>query len=131
MKLGRRKHLKKISWIAAIFLILVIPSLLAILLRPNRSEAAWFNDSWAYRKSLAITHNASVTNTVVKFDIATDTFVTNGQIQSDCGDSRFTDANGNLLPYFIDTAGGACNTNSTDYYVFIPQLINGTVYIYH
>jgi len=93
------------------------------------AEAAWFNDNWGYRKSLTFTHNATVsTPSKVKFDI--DTTAAPTDFQADCGDVRFTSPNGDILPYYYDSAGGACDTNSTDFYVLIPSIINGSNYIY-
>ncbi len=126
-----RKILRVVPYVSVFVLILLGPALVALYMTPSSSFAAWFNEAWAYRKSLTITHNAALTNQKIKFDIDTQTLITNGQMQSDCGDSRFTDGNGNLLPYFIDTTGGACNTSSTDYYVYFPIVNNGTTIIYH
>jgi len=93
------------------------------------AEAAWFNDNWGYRKSLTFTHNATVsTPSKVKFDV--DTTAAPTDFQADCGDVRFTSPNGDILPYYYDSAGGACDTNSTDFYVLIPSIINGSNYIY-
>ncbi len=97
----------------------------------SKEAAAWFNESWLYRTHLTITHNAAVSNNKVKFDIDTATLISIGKMQSDCGDSRFTDINGKLLKYYLDSSGGACNTNSTDYYILIPTINNGTTVIYH
>jgi hypothetical protein len=112
-------------------LFILLPLVLLSLYKTSNTEAAWMNDSWKFRAPITFTHNAVVTNTKVKFDIATDTLITDGKIQSDCGDSRFTDANGQVLEYYIDTAVGACNTSSTDYYVLIPTIANGSNVIYH
>jgi len=96
----------------------------------KEAKAAWFNDNWAYRTPLNFTHNADVSDTKVKFDIDTASLTTD-KLQADCGDSRFTDINGNLLRYFIDEAGGACDGVSTDYYVLIPTIVNGSNTIFH
>ena len=125
------KVLRVVPYISLLLLTIIGPALFVLLMTPRQSIAAWFDDAWGYRKSLTITHNAALTNQKVKFDIDTQTLITNGQLQSDCGDSRFTDNNGNLLPYYLDSTGGACNTNSTDYYVLIPVVNNGTTVIYH
>jgi hypothetical protein len=95
----------------------------------KEAEAAWFNDNWAFRKTLTFTHNATVSSpTKVKFDI--DTTAAPTDFQADCGDVRFTSPNGDILPYYYDAAGGACDTSSTDFYVLIPSIINGSNYIY-
>ncbi len=95
-------------------------------------SAAWYDDSWQYRTKIVITNTGSaVTNQKVKFDIATDSLITAGKIQSDCGDSRFVSSTGEILRYYLDAAGGACNTASTDYYVLIPSINVGSVVLYH
>ncbi len=95
----------------------------------KQADAAWFNDNWAFRKTLTFNHNATVSSpTKVIFDI--DTTAAPTDFQSDCGDVRFTSPNGDILPYYYDSAGGACDTSSTDFYVLIPSIINGSNYIY-
>ncbi len=114
---------------ATITILLILTITLRYFSSPT--SAVWYDDNWTYRVPITITHNAAVSNSKVKFDIDTATPIAAGKMQSDCGDSRFTDFNGKLLRYYIDTAGGACNTASTDYYVLIPTIINGTTIIYH
>ncbi len=95
----------------------------------KEASAAWFNDDWQYRKTLTFTHNASVgTPSKVKFDI--DTTDAPDKFQADCGDVRFTSPNGDILPYYYDSGNGACDTASTDFYVLLPSIINGSNYIY-
>lgn len=125
------KRLKLRTIVSGAFIILLIPVALFSLFRPNNPSAAWMNDAWIYRTSLTFTHNAAVSDTKVKFDIDTATLITAGKMQSDCGDSRFTDVNGKVLEYYIDAGVGACNTSSTDYYVLIPSIVNGSNVIYH
>lgn len=97
----------------------------------EKTEAAWFNEEWGYRKPITFTHNANVSNTYVQLDV--DTTAAPDQIQADCGDIRFTDISGNLLRYYLDSGAGACDTNSTDFDVLIPSIVNGlnTIYIYY
>lgn len=104
-----------------------IPYLFSPIFKP-KVEAVWFDDNWAFRKALTFTHNAAVSNTKVKFDI--DTTAAPDSFQADCGDVRFTDANGNLLRYFLDAGVGACDTVSTDFYVLIPSIVNGENLLY-
>jgi len=52
-------------------------------------------------------------------------------MRSDCGDIRFTDANGNPLNYWIESG---CNTANTVIWVKVPSIpANGqvTVYMYY
>ncbi len=102
----------------------------------HKAEAsAWMNDSWLYRTAYTITNSGSAINAErkVKFDIDSATLITAGKLQSDCDDARFTDASGKQLAYFIDTATGACNTSSTDFYVKVPAVLAGkqTIYFYY
>jgi hypothetical protein len=86
-------------------LIVLTPLVVEMMKNAGKIDAAWFDDNWAYRKSLVFTHNAAVSNTKVKFDI--DTTTAPEKFQADCGDVRFTDGNGNLLKYYYDSSGGA------------------------
>lgn len=98
----------------------------------NKALAGWMNDNWLYRTSLTIGNTGSAdSNKKVKFDIDTAALYSAGKIQIDCGDSRFTDINGRVLKYYIDSAAGACNTNSTDYYVLVPTIYSGNTVLYH
>src|SRR3972149_3700920 len=124
---------KRILTFLSTLLVLVIGSFTFLRLT-SPASAAWFDDSWAYRTKITFGNTGSAdSNKKVKFDIDTATLITAGKIQADCGDSRFTDAIGNLLDYYLDSAGGACNTNSTDYYVLMPTINTGNniIYIYY
>src|SRR3990172_3678154 len=74
------------------------------------AAAAWFDDSWEYRKSINIASHTTAENnvyvTVPAFD-ATDTT----RYQSDCGNLRFTDAGGKLLQYFVVDCDATANIN--------------------
>lgn len=97
-----------------------------------QAEAAWYDDNWHYRKSVEITaHTAQETNEYIAFTIAnTNTLVTAGKLQSDCGDLRFTDMGGNLLSYFIVSG---CNSASTVVHVNFQVFPAGaqTIYYYY
>src|SRR4030042_7025679 len=73
---------------------------------------------------------SAVTDNKVKLDIDTASLISAGKIQTDCGDSRFVTENGQVLRYYLDSSGGACNTASTDYYVLFPNIVSGTNVIY-
>ena len=98
----------------------------------TRGEAAsWYNDNWTYRRPYTVSNGgAADTNKRIKIDIDTATLTTD-KLQADCGDSRFVDSTGRLLKYYIDTAGGACDGASTDYWILLPNIIAGTSSIYH
>lgn len=100
----------------------------------SRTQAVWVDENWQYRTTLSFTHNASVSDTKVKIEIDTATLISAGKMQSDCGDSRFTDLNGKQLLYYMNAGGGAgvgCNDASTDYYVLVPSIISGSNVLYH
>ncbi|OGH33280.1 MAG: hypothetical protein A3A47_01410 [Candidatus Levybacteria bacterium RIFCSPLOWO2_01_FULL_37_20] len=111
------------------FLILSGTGIGFIFLNPKKVSAAWFDDNWAFRKAVTFTHNAAVsTPTQVEFDI--DTTGSPTTFQDDCGDVRFTDPNGKILKYYLDSASGPCDDASTDFDVLMPSIINGSNLIY-
>lgn len=120
------KKIFRVSFGLALAL-LVATSLFVYL---NGKAAAWYNDNWAYRVQYTISGTAD-TNKKVLIEVDTAALITAGKIQSDCGDSRFTDSTGQVLRYYLDTAGGACNTSSTDYYVLVPTFYSTGTNIYH
>lgn len=123
-----RKFAKKFIAASLIPLLIFTGGSLWFMFHPKSAKAVWFDDNWAFRKPISFTHNAAVYNTQVELDI--DTTDSPDKFQADCGDVRFTDINGNLLRYFLDSAAGACDTASTDFDVLIPQIVNGTNVIY-
>src|SRR3989344_5272764 len=128
----RRSAKARRKALASVLAVLTLITGLQLFIRPDSVKAAWFDDAWAYRTKITFGNTGSAdANKKVKFDIDTATLITAGKMQSDCGDSRFTDFNGRLLRYYIDSAGGACNTVSTDYYVLIPTINAGNTDIYH
>ena len=128
----RKKKLNIASLIALAIILILGPLAYFRFIKPKLTTAAWFNDSWAYRTAITISNSGSAdSNKKVKLDIDTATLYSAGKIKINCDDSRFTDANGKLLQYYLDSANGACNTNSTDYYVLIPTIYAGSTTIYH
>ena len=118
---------------AIIFLILLVPLIYLITKNPKPSQAAWFNDSWMYRKSIPITNSGSAqTDFQISTTVDTATLITDGKLQSDCDDIRFTDNNGKLLPHWIEEGSG-CNTATTKIWVKTLSIpTSGTIiYIYY
>jgi hypothetical protein len=123
-KLNRKKIL-----IAVLVLDLTVIPLLLLFnnFRAKQTSAAWWDDTWAYRKSISIpSHTNPETNvyiTVPAFD-ATDTT----KFQSDCGDLRFTKQNGELLPYYVVSCSA-----TADIHVYFDTLPAGasTYYMYY
>lgn len=94
----------------------------------KETEAAWFNDNWGYRKRIDVTVTSSGSN-ITNLDtlLTIDTTGITANLQTNCEDLRFTNANGNILPHFIDT----CTDNSATNKVWVrADLVpmNSTVY---
>jgi hypothetical protein len=130
-KVFKNKYLRLISLILAA---IVIGGSLLWVLNPQSASAVWYDDSYGYREKITIGNTGSADSSKkVKLDIDTATLITAGKLQSDCDDTRFTDINGKLLKYYVDSAGGACNGASTDYYVLLNTINSGDtiIYMYH
>src|SRR3989344_8401527 len=95
----------------------------------KKASAEWFDQNWFYRQAITITVTSSasdVSNLDTWFSMSTSTPITASKMQSDCDDLRFTNANGKLLPYYIDSG---CNTTATKIWVkadLVPK--NSTTY---
>src|SRR6185369_11683563 len=102
------------------------------LLNAGRTKAAWYDDTFSYRKQITIGNSGAAITSArkVKIEVDTATLISAGKMQSNCNDTRFTNEKGELLQFFIDTNVDACNTSSTDYYVKINQIANPVQYIY-
>lgn len=98
----------------------------------NRTNAAWYDDAWQYRSKVTFTNSGTAqTDQRVLVTINTQTLISAGKMQATCGDSRFINASGTELLYYLDTAGGACNTTTTNYWILMPDIPKGTTIIYH
>lgn len=104
-------------------------------MHPQGSEAVWFHTNWSFRKAVPISaHTSAETNVYLNLtganDIDTATLISAGKMQSDCGDLRFTDQGGNLLPYYI---ASGCNSADTVVHVFLQDFPAGdqTFYYYY
>jgi hypothetical protein len=101
-----------------LILAFVFSSVWWLVLRSPESAAAWWNDTWGYRKEIPITYTGSqnLTEYQILIDgLDTATLISAGKLQSDCDDLRFTDRDGNLLDYSI--VGNTCNTSDTEIWV--------------
>ena len=97
-----------------------------------RVRPDWWDETYVYRTPITFGNTGSAeTYQKIKVDIDTATLIAAGQMQDDCGNSRFTDANGIELKYYIDTATEGCNGSSTDYYILVPSIVSGENLIYH
>ncbi len=105
-------------------------------LAPNSSSAAWFDDSWSYRSRIDTTITSSaadISNLQTLITVTTSsTLITAGKMQSSCQDLRFTNTNGKLLPYYIDSG---CNTGTMKVWVMLDLVPKSTttytMYMYY
>ncbi len=105
-KLSRRKK----AIISIILLVSILAPTIAILL-PKKTEASWFDTDWLYRKEISISGNTSdLTDYQIKLeDVDLTSF--GSKLQSDCDDIRFTNLQGALLDYWIETPPNLAGTN--------------------
>jgi hypothetical protein len=131
------KKLKNKIWL---LLILVFPVLLAAFFLRNvifkSAVATWFDDNWHYRKAVQITNSSgsNLTDFQVNISIGTSALIASGKMQSDCDDIRITDANGKLLPHWIEENNPGCNQpTDTKIWVKAPTLptSGATLYVYY
>src|SRR3990167_8745383 len=104
----RNLHVR--TWIALGLILILSPIILFGLWKPKTPEAAWYHESWTYRKKMPVsTHTAAETNVYLGITVDTDALTTD-KLQADCDDLRFTDADGKLLSYEIVSG---CDTVTT------------------
>lgn len=126
----RRKPLSLLFLFAIIFL-MAAASVFMFLLRPQATQAAWFDDSYKYRLKISFTHNADISaERAVTYSLDTAEIIAAGLMQSNCADTRFTDVDGKLLKYQLT---GTCNNAATTYEMVFPKIVNGTNigYVYY
>jgi hypothetical protein len=125
-----KKHRKRVAILAASFVLILGGT---IYLTTRKAGAAWWNDSWMYRKAIPVanTSGSVLTDFQVKVidnkDLSAD--ITAGKIKSDLSDLRFTDVNGDLLPYWIEDT----TASSADAWVKMSSIptSGATVYLYY
>lgn len=102
----------------------------------KKVSAAWFDDNWGYRQTVAVTNSGSAqTDFQISITLDTATLVTAGKMQSDCDDLRVTDSVGDVLPIFIEKAPTAntCNQSATVIWTKLASIptTETTVYVYY
>ena len=96
------------------------------------SDSSSWLSGWNYRRPITINEQSgnTLTNYSVLIEYDFSTLISEGKINSDLSDLRFTDEGGNLLPYFIFSR----IDNLTKIYVKIPDIPasgNTTIYMYY
>jgi len=100
---------KKWALRGLIFLLIVLIAVpTSLWYQAKRAQAAWWDENWAYRKAIPVTNNTTQESNVF-VSVTTDTSDTS-KFQTDCGDIRFTNLRGEILPYYIVSSCGTANT---------------------
>ena len=126
---GKRKVRHLITAFVGLVALVLIPVVIYQIRKPNQTQAAWYNDNWQYRQKIPVTaHTGAETN--VYFTPNTFDSSDTGKFQTDCGDLRFTDANGKQLPYYISSG---CGTGTTTVHVLVSNFPAGAqdFYMYY
>ncbi len=131
------KWRKSFAIIAGLVLLAAGPTAYILLKNPSNAQAAWFDNSWAFRQKVPITNTTGTTQTgfQVQLSIDTATLITAGKLQSSCQDVRITNNAGKQLPFWIEP--NTCNTSATKVWAkvdTIPTASSGTsadIYFYY
>ncbi|MGC9060167.1 MAG: DUF2341 domain-containing protein, partial [Thermoplasmata archaeon] len=89
---------------------------------------------WPYMRRIVINNTANsntLTNYTVNLTLDTASLIMAGKMRSDCGDIRFTDANGIEIPYWIESG---INTANTKIWVKVPSIAGGgrtSIFLYY
>src|SRR4030042_6455841 len=114
--------------LAGILLIIAPIAINTFLTRP-KEVAAWWNESWSYRKKILISNTAGAqSNYTYGFSLGT---LTSSQVKSDCSDVRVTDVNSNIItdPFWVDCT---IATSPTVWVKFTTLPASSTVlYVYY
>lgn len=128
------RHLHSLNYKTLLIILVILLSSIVLVYKliPSKfANAAWFNDSWSYRKSIALTDSASnnSTNYTVQLSIDTATLITATKLSSSCQDLRFTDIYGNLLKHFTSN----CNSATSAIFVLLESMpaSGTTIYMYY
>ena len=94
---------------------------------------AWIDSSWTYRRGVEVANEgeSTLTDEDVLIEIDTATLISEGKMQADCDDLRFTDTDTSTeIEYWIE---GGCNTSATQVWARIPSLPaeGKTIYFYY
>ena len=119
---------------AFISMIAISVAILLLIFKPKTTQAAWFDDSWGYRKAITLTvasNSSDITNLETLLTIDTTGITAN--VQTNCEDLRFANAGGKILPYYIDTCSDNSATNKVWVMVdLVPKnTTTYTLYMYY
>ena len=102
------------------------------------TEFTWWNGTWLYRKPIIIQENSgnTLTDYQVRLEIDTATLISEGKMNSDCSDIRFTyynesDNTETEIPYWIESGYNSANTVIWVKVPYIPASGTTTIYMYY
>jgi len=113
--------------------ILIVGGTIFILRAPESAEAEWWNTTWSYRKSMAVTNSSGSELTNFQIEILDDedlsVLVSAGKLESTLADLRFTDTNNRILDYWIEDTTNA----SVNVWIKVPYIptTGATIYMYY
>jgi hypothetical protein len=96
-------------------------------------QAFWLL-GWQYRQTITIDNTASgnaLTDYQVLIVLNTTSLISQGKMNSDCSDIRFTDSDGSLINYWLESG---CNSANTKIWVKVPSIpasSTKTIYVYY
>jgi hypothetical protein len=119
-----------------VLLLIAVTVLLKINSKPGKIVAAWWDESWAYRRTITVSNSSgsNLTDFQIAITIDTAALITAGKMKSDCSDIRLTDNNSSLLPVWLETYGlNACNSTTSKLWTKLSSLptSGATVYLYY
>lgn len=128
-KKAKRQHRVSLVLIGLLLVIVAIP-VLYLTLRPEQSEAGWFDGSYGYRRRIPIANSSGSNQTEfqVQLSLDTTTLITANKLQSNCNDLRFTAENGRVLDYWLEP--NTCNSATTVVHVKVPSIPTSGANIY-
>lgn len=126
----RKSQNKKVPQRIIAGIVLVGIVFVGLFYSTQRTQAGWYDDNWAYRKVINITDHTAEEKNVYLNLTGGSALDTQGASKTNCGDIRFTDANGKVLPYYIVSG---CKTASTVVHIFFDTFPAGaqTIYYYY
>jgi|GEM_PF-1696293 hypothetical protein len=100
----------------------------------NWAQTSSWLTGWRYRRAITIDNTANpntLTNYQVLVNLDTASLISQGKINQSCSDIRFTDSEGNLISYWIESG---CNSANTKIWVKVPSIpasSTKTIYVYY
>jgi len=109
--------------------IIITAAFFAVYKINNKAQAAWWNDTWQYRKSIGISNSGnSRSGFVIQLSIDTSTLISANKMSKTCNDLRFIGLNGSELPFYLSN----CNSATSNVFVKLDVPSSGTtIYMYY